>query len=268
MFNNEENHLEKWLKDQLDKDYILKKLENHEVDIMFQPIFKSEDNEIFSLEVLGRIVEKDKLIPAGMFIDHIYELGKVAEFDSLVLDKLLEKEHLIKQVTGRIFLNISFEALKNKSYIDRLAKIIKNIDIDIVLELTEQRFVENLDIIEDIYKAHNTYYAVDDFGSGYSSMILVINLLRKNMIRVLKIDGTLVKGIKNDEYLKKAIKIIAGFRKEFNLHLVAEFVEDEETFKFLRDIGVDLVQGYYLSMPKTIEELLIEKKDRIREIIS
>jgi len=50
--------------------------------------------------------------------------------------------------------------------------------------------------------------------------------------------------------------------------LVAEFVEDEETLKFLRDIGIDLVQGYYLSMPKTIEELLIEKKDRIREIIS
>jgi len=217
LFNNKENHLEKWLKDQLDKDYILKKLKNSDVDIMFQPIFKSEDNEIFSLEVLGRIVEKDKLIPAGMFIDHVYELGKVAEFDSLVLDKLLEKEHLIKQVTGRIFLNISFEALKNKSYIDRLAKIIKNIDIDIVLELTEQRFVENLDIIEDIYKKHNTYYAVDDFGSGYSSILLVINLLRKHMIRVLKIDGTLVKGLKNDEYLKKAVKIIAGFRKEFNL---------------------------------------------------
>ena len=88
------------------------------------------------------------------------------------------------------------------------------------------------------------------------------------MIRVLKIDGTLVKIIKKDDYLKKALKIISGFRKEFNLHLVAEFVEDEETLKFLREIGVDLVQGYYLSMPKTIEELLIEKEERIREIIS
>jgi EAL domain-containing protein (putative c-di-GMP-specific phosphodiesterase class I) len=88
------------------------------------------------------------------------------------------------------------------------------------------------------------------------------------MIRVLKIDGTLVKGIKNDEYLKKAIKIIAGFRKEFDLNLVAEFVEDKETMDFLKESGVNLLQGFYLSMPKTIEELLIEKEERIREIVN
>jgi len=268
LINNKDNHLEKWLKDQIDREYIIKKLNDKSVDIVFQPIFTSENNEIFSLEVLGRIVEKDKLLPAGMFIDHIYELGKIPVFDSLVLEKILQKQDLIKQITKRVFLNISFEALKDKNYVDKLSNIIKSLNIDIILELTEQRFVEDLELIEKINKNHNTFFAVDDFGSGYSSILLVINLLKKKMIRVLKIDGTLVKNIKNDDYLKKALKIISGFRKEFNLHLVAEFVEDEETLKFLREIGVDLVQGYYLSMPKTIEELLIEKEERIREIIS
>ena len=267
ILNNKKNHLEQWIKNQVDVNFIKQKIENKEIDIMFQPIFKSEDNEVFSLEVLGRIVDNKKMIPAGMFIDHVYSINKIAEFDTLVLDKILEKEDLINQISNRIFLNISFEALKNKDYIEKLKEVIQKINVDIILELTEQRFVENFELIESINKNTDTYFAVDDFGSGYSSILLVINLLRKNMIRVLKIDGTLVKGIKNDEFLKKAIKIIVGFKREFNLHLVAEFVEDEETMRFLKDIGVDLLQGYYLSMPKTIEELLIEKEERLREIL-
>lgn len=268
IINNRENHLNRWIKDQINIKYIKEKIQNKEIDVMFQPVFNAENKKIFSLEVLGRIKERESLIPAGMFIDHIYEMGMIAEFDSAVLDKILEKEKLIKQITDRIFLNISFEALKNEEYIVKLNEIIKKVDVDVVLELTEQRFVENLELIENINKKSDTFFAVDDFGSGYSSILLVIDLLRKNMIRVLKIDGTLIKGIKNDEYLKKAIKIIAGFRKEFGLNLVAEFVEDEETMNFLKESGVDLLQGYYLSMPKTIEELLIEKEERIREIIN
>ncbi|AZV46500.1 hypothetical protein C3L23_04210 [Nautilia sp. PV-1] len=268
ILNNKENHLEEWIKNQIDIKFIKEKIEKKEIDVMFQPIFNSKDNTVFSLEVLGRISDNGKLIPAGMFIDHIYAMNKIAEFDIVVLDKILEKEYLIKQITNRIFLNISFEALKNEKYIKKLYQVIKKIDVDIVLELTEQRFVENLELIEKIHKKNDTYFAVDDFGSGYSSILLVINLLRKNMIRVLKIDGTLVKGIKNDEYLKKAIKIIAGFRKEFDLNLVAEFVEDKETMDFLKESGVNLLQGFYLSMPKTIEELLIEKEERIREIVN
>ena len=268
LLNDKENHLDDWLKEQLDKKYIKNKLENGDVDVMFQPIFKSDGLEIFSLEVLGRIVENDKLIPAGMFIDQIYEMGKIAKFDSFVLDKTLEKEELIRQVSNRIFLNISFESLANKEYVEKLHRVIEKMNVDIVLELTEQRFVENLELIEKINKETDTYFAVDDFGSGYSSILLVINLLKKNLIKILKIDGSLVKGIKDDEFLKKAIKIIVGFRKEFGLHLVAEFVEDEDTLEFLKEAGVDLVQGYYLSMPKTIEELLIEKKESLREIIT
>ncbi len=268
LINNKDNHFESWLKEKLDKKYINNKLENGEVDVMFQPIFKSDDLDIFSLEVLGRIVENDKLIPAGMFIDDVYEMGKITEFDSFVLDRILEKEKLIKQVTNRLFVNISFESLKNEEYVRKLNQVLKKMKVDIVLELTEQKFVESIKLIEDLHIKSNAFFAVDDFGSGYSSILLVINLLKKNLIKVLKIDGTLVKGIKDDDYLKKAVSIISGFRKEFGLHLVAEFVEDEETLDFLKEAGVDLLQGYYLSMPKTIEELLVEKKERIREIIS
>jgi len=265
--NNKNNHLEEWVKNQIDLKFIKDKITNREVDVVFQPVFKSEDGEVFSLEALGRIVDNGSLISAGMFIDHIYEMDKIADFDSVVLDRILEKKDLIKQITDRVFINISFDALKKPEYIQKLHTILKTVDVDIILELTEQKFVENLDIIEQINKNTNTFFAVDDFGSGYSSIILVIDLLKRKMIRVLKIDGSLVKDIKNDEYLKKAIKIIVGFRKEFNLHLVAEFVEDSDTLEFLKDSGVNLLQGYYLCMPKTIEELLVDKGEKIKEVL-
>jgi len=251
--------IDKILNEEYNEKFILKKLEEGAIDVEFQPIYNIENNDIYTLEVLGRIVDKNKFISAGVFIDKIYAMNKIETFDSFILDKLIEKENVIKEVTNRLFINISFPSLLNEEYMKKLQKLFKTFKIEIILELTEQKFVQNLDILKQIHDKYNINFAVDDFGTGYSSLKTVVELVKQNILKILKIDGTLVQNIEDDEYMKKIIKIISRLGEELELKTVAEFVENKKVLDLLKSYKVDLAQGYYLSKPKKIEELLALK---------
>ncbi|GAB6073431.1 EAL domain-containing protein [Nautilia lithotrophica] len=247
------------INEKYNEKFIIEKLREKMVDIVFQPIFNVKDESIYTLEVLGRILDNNKLIPAGIFIDKIYEMNLIEHFDMLILDKIMEKEKLIKQVSDKIFINISFQSLLNEEYMKKLKKLLNEINIGIILELTEQKFVENLDLVVNIHKKYNIEFAVDDFGTGYSSLKTVVDLVKEGVLKILKIDGSLIKNIENDEYMKKIVKIISRLGSELELKTVAEFVENKEVFELLKFYRIDLAQGYFLSKPKSIEDLIAEK---------
>ncbi|NPA55822.1 MAG: EAL domain-containing protein [Epsilonproteobacteria bacterium] len=255
--NNTQELLKNILQDKYTEEFIINKLTNREIDIVFQPIY-DQDQKLYTLEVLGRIKDTDGLIPASMFIDKIYELDKIDIFDTLVLEKLIQKKPLIEQVTNRLFINISFADLSNDTYLDKLTQLFVAFEMEIVLELTEQKFIENLDLIYDIHQKYQVKFAVDDFGSGYSSLQTVVDLAKKNILQIIKIDGVLVQNMKNDTYMQKIIKIISALGEELHVKIVAEYVEDQETFELLTNLHIDLFQGFYLSTPKPIEEMLLK----------
>ncbi|MEO1923858.1 MAG: EAL domain-containing protein [Nautiliaceae bacterium] len=250
-----DNELKELLKEKEKEIYILQKIRNKEIEIVFQPIYKTETGEIFSLEVLGRIYDKGDLISIGMYIDKIYELNLIEKFDALILEKLIEKESLIKKVTNKLFINISFQSLLNKEYMKKLRYFLENFEIEVILELTEQKFVSDIELIKSIYNDYKIHFAVDDFGTGYSSLQLVLELKEMGILKILKIDGSLIKGLENKENLKKMVNIISELGKNFKLMTVAEFVENEKILNILKELKIDLSQGYYLSKPLLIEEL-------------
>ena len=250
--------IRKWLNQKYDFNYIERKLRNKELDVVFQPIINTLTDKYEFFETLVRIKEEDKLVSAGIFIDKVYEMGKITELDLIVLEKIEEKLHLIKQLTDTIFVNVSFISLLNEKYIQKFEKIIQKINI--VLELTEQKMIENLNLVENLHKKYNITFAIDDFGSGYSSLKTVVDLTRDRVIKFLKIDGTLIQNIDKDKYLKKVAKIISVLGKEMSLRVIAEFVENEEVYKILKEIGIDLSQGYYLEKPQEIENLIVKQE--------
>ena len=244
------------------KGFIKEKILKKEIEVVFHPIHKTNTKEVFALEVLGRIVDEDKLVPAGMFIDDIYEMKIIKDFDEVVLEKILEKKELIKEVSNRVFINISFESLLSEDYIKKLESFIHDMqDFEIILEMTEQKFMEHLDEVINLNKKYKIYFAVDDFGSGFSSFKTVAEMVKSNILKVLKIDGSLVSSIENDEILRKIIKVIAVMGKELYLLTVAEFVENENVINILKSENIELLQGFFLSEPKMIEDLIIEKKE-------
>jgi EAL domain-containing protein (putative c-di-GMP-specific phosphodiesterase class I) len=89
------------------------------------------------------------------------------------------------------------------------------------------------------------HYLGDDFGSGYSNFE---HLLKMN-IDYLKIDASLIKNIATNENSYKITKTIIEFAKNLNLKTIAEFVENEEIFNIVRNLGADYSQGYFFSAP-------------------
>ena len=68
----------------------------------------------------------------------------------------------------------------------------------------------------------------------------------------LKIDGKFIKNIKNNLKTQSLIKGLCNFSKEHNIKVIAEFVEDQDTFNLLKNIGVDFSQGYFFGKPTNI----------------
>lgn len=233
------------------------KIEEGEVELVFHPIVDAEDtSRVVGAEVLARLRDGDKLIPAGLFIDLIYELELVEKLDGRILDKLSEYEDKLS-ILGNLYVNVSSKSLVSDAYLERLCSFIRSFkSTSLTIELTEQQLLENTEAVFRIAEAGNVAVAVDDFGTGYSSLKLVADLAEREVLKVLKIDGSLIRNILNSKATEKVVDIISALSKKLNVKTIAEFIENQEELNAVRSLGVDYCQGYYIAKPMTIHELL------------
>jgi len=243
-----------------DINFINEKLHKEQIDVVFQPIHNIKTQKIEIVEALVRIKDQNRLIPAGAFIDTIYNIEKIELLDRLVLEKILEKKRDIQSVVSTLFINVSYKSFFDLKYMKVFEHFIKEFEgYDVVFELTEQNIVENIDEILKLHKKYNIHFAVDDFGSGYSSLKTVADLAREGVLKVLKMDGEIIKNINKDCYIQKIIRVIAELSTTLELLSVAEFIENQEVLDLLEGFEVTYAQGFYLSKPQSIEELLVAK---------
>ncbi len=259
--DKDKKRLCEWLnKSYSDLDFVTKKLNNKEMDVVFQPIVNTKNGKVEVLEALARIKDRNKLIPAGSFIDTIYSIDKIEVLDNLVLEILLEKKEKIIKVASKLFVNVSYKSLLNSKYKNTIKRFLNEFkDCEVIFELTEQNIIENIDNILKLHKEYDIHFAVDDFGSGYSSLKTVSDLAREGVLKVLKMDGEIIKNIDDDEFGQKIVQVISRLSETLGLYSVGEFVETKKVLKLLKNFDVTYAQGYYLSKPKTIDELLVEK---------
>jgi EAL domain-containing protein (putative c-di-GMP-specific phosphodiesterase class I) len=106
------------------------------------------------------------------------------------------------------------------------------------------------DFIDNVLKL-NANIAIDDFGEGYSNFSRIVDYKAD----IIKIDGSLIKNIDKDETKQSIVQAIVSFAKKENKKTVAEFVENEEIYEILLNLGVDYSQGYYFSKPLMPEDV-------------
>ena len=249
-------------------DFVNNKLNEEDVEVVFQPIFAMENNKVAIAEALVRFKEKDKLIPAGAFIDTVYEMDKIALLDMLVLKNLMKQKSGIFDIVDTLFINVSYKSFLDVEYMKVFEEFMELFhDKSMVFELTEQNIVENMEDIIEIHNKYGVQFAVDDFGSGYSSLKTVADLARNGVLKVLKMDGELIEKVNSDAYIKKIIKVISKLSTTLELVSVAEYIEDAASLQTLKELDVTYAQGFYLSKPLRIEELLIAKLNGNLEFI-
>ncbi len=227
---------------------VLTSLDRGEIYPFFQPIQDLRTGEVFGYEVLMRIGEG--LLPAGEFIEMAERLGVVLRMDAMVYEKAIRKAGEVNY-RGKLFLNLSPRAMLMNDFIKNMKRLIQSYDIEpsqLVFELTERESIRNISLLERfirLLKAEGFLFAIDDFGSGYSSF----HYIKKLPVDFVKLEGEFVKDLKEDWRDRIFIESVVTLARGMGMKTIAEHVESEEVLRILKDIGVDYAQGYYIGKP-------------------
>lgn len=231
---------------------LLNAIEDNEIYPFFQPIKQSlsnDDKEVIH-ELLMRIKYEDKLYSAYEFIEIAETRGLINKMDLMIIEKAFQKIQE-ENYEGLLFINLSPKSLIVNNFINQINLLVMKYNIDkekIVFEITERETVKNFSLLERFVhnlKIEGFKFAIDDFGSGFSSF----HYIKKFPIDYLKIDGDFIININNDEKDKAFVSSISTLAQELNIQTVAEFVENEEIVKTLDKLGIDYCQGYHIGKP-------------------
>ena len=235
-------------------------IENREFVMYYQPIIDINKNRVWGVEALLRWKSpKRGLVPPGKFIPILEESGLINEVGDLIFDNVLNdaKEFEEKNLIFSFSMNVSVIQLISQNVALKLIKKIEELNVkkeNIIVEITESILMENLDIILPqimILKQEGIRIEIDDFGTGYSSLAY----LKKLPVSALKIDREFIKDIVENEESRSIVNAIISMAKALNKKTIAEGVEDKDTLEYLKNHGIDFIQGFYFAKPMPKEEL-------------
>ena len=243
-------------------------LKNNEFSVYLQPQVDLVTKKIVSAEALVRWIHPTEgMIPPGKFIPVFENNGFVVQLDLFVWEeaiKTLVRWRDNNQIMVPIAINLSRIDVGKEGMIDRLIGMMEKYRLEkkwIKTELTESACLDNDDLVMNRMhqlKEYGFRIAVDDFGSGYSSL----HLLKRMPIDILKIDKSFLDFTEeiplNDEIV---MRDVVEMGKHLNLQIIVEGVETVEQSDFLEAIGCDIAQGYFYGKPMPVEEfekLLLE----------
>ena len=245
--------------------HMLEALENDEFKVFYQPKVNPITGEIKGAEALVRWIRPNgEMISPGKFVPLFEQNGFIADMDFAIYRRAIAdiKRWMRDGIeVPLISLNVSRHHMRDESFPDKICALVDNLGVPrdkIELEITESMLTENMNKLLDSMtqlKEAGFHISVDDFGSGYSSL----NLITLLPFDTLKIDGGFFLKNTLTEKNKKVITSIVDLAKNLNFSTVSEGVETDEQVNFLRELGCDMIQGYYYYKPMPVssfEEIL------------
>ncbi|THB69173.1 MAG: GGDEF domain-containing response regulator [Gammaproteobacteria bacterium] len=206
-------------------------------------------------EVLLRLTDEGgKIVAPDMFLPTAERFNMMPEIDRWVVRNSLKRLSL-ERTTGRdirFTINLSGSTMVDKTIGRDIKEMLQEYEIAgdlITFEITETCAITNIDAANKLIselKEVGCQFALDDFGSGFSSF----GHLKHLDIDYVKIDGMFIQGIISDSMDKAVVQSINQIAHSFNKKTVAEYVDNSEIVEVLEAIGIDYAQGYFVSKPK------------------
>lgn len=251
-----------------DMEYALK---NDEFKLYLQPQVDLRTKKMTGAEALVRWIHGKKgMIPSGVFIPLFEKNGFISKLDVYIWEetvKTLARWRDQGKIMVPISINLSRVDIENEAMIPSLKQLLDRYEISpewVKVELTESVCLENDKIIVEKMEELKKYglkIAIDDFGSGYSSL----NLLKKMPVDIMKIDKSF---LDYDENLHQneeiVIRDVVELGKHLRMQIIVEGVETSEQSRFLESIGCDIAQGYYYGKPMPVEEFEVKLRESYR----
>ncbi|MFA9398738.1 MAG: EAL domain-containing protein [Clostridiaceae bacterium] len=233
--------------------YLRKAIKEDRLIPFYQPILDIKQKQIKKYEVLMRIKDEEKFLAPYPYILIAEEYNFIDRIDLIILDKALKYKREIDIEDEIVFsFNLSVKVLNNSNYLKTAVEIIDSYKIkheSIIFEITETQDSNDIEIFKNMieeYRKLGFKISIDDFGTGFSA----IYYLKKISADYLKIDGSFIKDINDNEENYYLVKSIVNMAKAFNLKVVAEYVESEEILKTLEKLEIEYAQGYFVDKPQ------------------
>ncbi|MDO4647372.1 MAG: EAL domain-containing protein [Eubacteriales bacterium] len=234
-------------------------LKNHHIQVYYQPVVRTMNGKICGMEGLARWISPEMgFLSPGDFIPTLEDSRLIKKLDLYVLREVCKGLNEISDM-GKPIVPISI----NLSRVDFQEGLFEEVDHIVLengisrdminIEITETAFMKDPEkIYAEIQKFRDGGYQVwmDDFGSGYSSL----NVLQEYTFDEIKLDMKFMSTF--DEKTKNIVTSIISMAKRIGVQTLAEGVETGEQFLFLKEIGCEKVQGFWISKPLSTEAIV------------
>jgi EAL domain-containing protein (putative c-di-GMP-specific phosphodiesterase class I) len=231
---------------------ILQALESGAPRMLFQPIYSLANDSFTGVESLSRF-DVEPFRPPDAWFKAAHDVGVGLDLELRAIENSLT-------ALARLPLEVSLSVNTSPDLVvsGRLGPVLDGIELSrLVLEITEHASVLDYGALLSALaplRARGARLAIDDAGAGYASMRHILNLRAD----VIKLDMSLTRDIDKDPGRRALAKGLIAFAHEIHSTITAEGVETAAELATLRALGADKVQGYFLSKPKALEEVICD----------
>ncbi|CAH0530033.1 EAL domain-containing response regulator [Vibrio hippocampi] len=224
----------------------------------YQTIVDYKTQQTVGVEVLVRWVHPQYgVLTPDRFFPLVEECQLFNElFDIVMLNSIQALK--FARIPSHVSINVSHFNIENPNFARHFLALCSEHDIDpthFTVEITETDYYkESFQLFKNVsqLRVHGVSISIDDFGTGYSSLLKLSRL----PFNELKIDQSFVKNIISNKKNQQILSFISHMAHSLELKLVAEGIEDKETYEFLKKYKIDLCQGYYFSRPLPLEHFI------------
>jgi EAL domain-containing protein (putative c-di-GMP-specific phosphodiesterase class I) len=230
------------------------------LELYFQPHVESQSGKIIGLEALLRFFPSSGgSISPGIFIPIAEKAGMIVEIGEWVLTNACQQSQRLKQLGRKVRLsvNISGKQLNHPGLVSTVSKALEQSGLEphtLQLEITENSMFENIDYAIEVVKQLKYLggrIAVDDFGTGYSSL----GYLTQLELDTIKIDKSFAHNITQDTNRMAVVRGIVAIAQALEVEIIVEGVETKDQLDFFRNLGCQIIQGFYFSPPIPFSEI-------------
>lgn len=240
--------------DQARLDEVRSILRTGSIRTLFQPIVRVPDREIIGFEALSRGPDGSYLETADNLFGFTERAGMLGEVELLCVDRALKNADLLPD-GSILFVNLSMLGLE---YIESeglglngRVKVAGRSPSECVLEITERTYAESASRLRERVaelRKHGFRIAIDDMGTGYSAL----HVLAELQPDFIKLDKMLVRDLPDEPIKRNLVSAITGFARDSQSIVIAEGVETEDEVETLKDLGIELQQGYFFGYPEAV----------------
>ena len=232
------------------RSVIAQSLAENRLFFHYQPIIHVPTGQIVYHEALLRVrLEDGRLALPGEYMEIILRSDLMHAIDCFVTQEALR---VLSDNEGmRLSINLSAAALNDPSWVQPLKEAVHSgvlAPSRLLFEITETAAIADLDTAKEFMEelaGLGFGFALDDFGTGFASY----HYLKQLPIKHVKIDRSFVSKLANDDGDRVFVTALTTLAHGYRQQVIAEGVEDAATLAVLKDLGVDMAQGYFIGHP-------------------